>query len=186
MKARKQAMIWAAVSGLTLVLALNGCSPVISKSVSKEAERKLSFAEIREDPDLHLGKVVVLGGTVVAAEARQDETVLEVQQRRLGGTLEPRDGDGKTGGIFLAVFPGPLDPDEYHKGRRITVGGQIEGKELVTSGQQDEVYPVIRVMDSRLFDSCGDGHYAYTFYRDYSGGMKSPYHKAHHYNYRCR
>ena len=63
MKTRKQAMIWAAVSGLALVLTLNGCHP-ISKSVSKEADRNLSFAEIRENPDQHLGKVVVLGGTV--------------------------------------------------------------------------------------------------------------------------
>ena len=148
--------------------------------------RGVSFDEIRDNPDQHLGKVVVLGGTIIRTEAKENETLMEVQQKTLSGTMEPRDGDDKTGGSFLVVFPGPLDPDEYHKGRRITVGGQIEGKELVTSGQQDEVYPVIRVMDSRLFDSCGDGHYAYTFYRDYSGGMKSPYHKAHHYNYRCR
>jgi outer membrane lipoprotein len=185
MNTRKQGMIWAAVSGLALVLTLNGCHP-ISKSVTKEAENNLTFAEIRENPDQHLGKVVVLGGTVIRTEARNDETVLEVQQKRLSGTMEPRDGDDKTGGRFLAVFPGPLDSAEYSEGRRITVGGQIEGKELMTSGEQDEVHPVIRVMDSRLWDSCGEGLYAYTFYKDYYGGTKSPYHKAHFYNYRCR
>jgi starvation-inducible outer membrane lipoprotein len=60
--------------------------------------------------------------------------------------VEPGDGDDKTGGRFLAVFPGPSDPAEYTKGRRITAGGQIEGKERMTSGEQDEVCPVIRVM----------------------------------------
>lgn len=184
MKTRKQAMFWTAVLGLSLALTLNGCHP-ISKSVSKEAERDLSFAEIRENPDQHLGKTVVLGGTIIRTETRQDETVVEVQQHKLGGTLEPREGD-RTGGRFLAVFPGPLDPAEYEKGRRITVGGRIEGKELVTSEQQDEVNPVIRAMDSRLWATCGDGYYAYSFYRDYSGGVKSPYHKAHYYNYRCQ
>lgn len=185
MNTRKQAMFCAAVLGLALVLALSGCHP-ISRTVTKEAERNLSFAEIRENPDQHLGKVVVLGGTVITTDVRQDDTVMEVQQQRLGGTLEPRDGTEKTGGRFLVLFPGQLDPAEYQMGRRITVGGQIEGKELVNSGEQIEIYPVIRAMDSRLWDSCGDGHYAYSFYRDYSGGTKSTYHKAHYYNYRCR
>ena len=184
MNTRKQAMFLTAVLGLSLALALNGCHP-ISRSVTKEAEHNLSFAEIRENPDQYRGKTVVLGGTVIRTETRQDETVIEVRQMKLGGTLEPRDGE-KTGGRFLAVFPGALDPAEYTEGRRITVGGEIEGREWITSGEQEEAYPVIRAMDSRLWDSCGDGHYAYTFYRDYSGGVKSPYHKAHSYNYRCR
>jgi outer membrane lipoprotein len=186
MNTRKQAMFCATVLGLALVLTLSGCHPTISKSVTKQAERNLSFAEIRENPDQHLGKVVVLGGTVIRTETRQDETVMEVQEKRLGGTMEPRDGDDKTGGRFLVVFPGPLDPAEYTKGRRITVGGQIEGKERMTSGEQDEAYPVIRAMDSRLWDTCGDGLYAYSYYKDYYGGMKSTYHKSHVYAYRCR
>jgi starvation-inducible outer membrane lipoprotein len=99
--------------------------------------------------------------------------------------MEPREGD-QTGGKFFALFPGSLDPKEYEKGKRITVGGKIEGQERIASGQQTEAYPVIRAMDSRLWDSCGDGHYAYSFYKDYYGGTKSPYHKAHNYNYRCQ
>jgi outer membrane lipoprotein len=185
MNTRKQALFCATVLAVALVLALSGCHP-ISRTVTKEAERNLSFAEIQEDPDQHLGKVVVLGGTVVRTETRQDETVMEVQEKRLNGTMEPRDGDDRTGGRFLVLFPGPLDPAEYTRGRRITVGGQIEGKERITSGGQDEVYPVIRAMDSRLWDTCGDGLYAYSYYRDYYGGAKSTYHKAHYYNYRCR
>ena len=134
MNTRKQAMFLTAVLGLSLALALNGCHP-ISRSVTKEAERNLSFAEIRENPDQYSGKTVVLGGTVIRTETRQDETVVEVRQMRLGGTLEPQEGD-KTGGRFLAVFPGPLDPAEYTEGRRITVGVEIEGREWITSGEQ--------------------------------------------------
>ena len=184
MKTKRKELFFAGIFGLALVLTLNGCHP-ISKSVTKEAERNLSFSEIRENPDQYRGKVVVLGGTILTTNKRQDETVVEVRQMTLGGTLEPREGD-KTGGRFLAVFPGPLDPAEYTEGRRITVGGEIEGGEWITVGEQEEAYPVIRAMDSRLWDSCGDGSYAYTFYRDYAGGVKSPYHKAHFYNYRCR
>mgnify|MGYP001826760689 FL=1 len=153
--------------------------------MTKEAERNLSFAEIRVHPDQYRGKTGVLGGTVLWTVARQDETGVEVRQFRLAGTLEPREG-GVSGGRFLAVFPGALDSAEYAEGRRITVGGEIEGREWITAGEQEEAYPVIRAMDSRLWDSCGDGSYAYTFYRDYAGGVKSPYHKAHFYNYRCR
>jgi outer membrane lipoprotein len=184
MNKERKAMRIAAVSCLSLLLTLNACHP-ISKSVSDKAEPNLSFSELREDPDQHIGKVVVLGGTVVRTEDRQAHSVLVVQQKRLGVTMEPRAG-GPSGGRFLVVFPSLLDLDEYHRGRMITVGGQIEGAKRMSSGEQEDVYPVIRAMDSRLWETCGKGHYAYSFYKDYWGGTKSPYHKAHNYAHRCR
>ena len=185
MKTKNQAVVYAAFFGLTIALAATGCHP-ISPSVIQEADQSLSFAEIRDNPDQYRGKVVVFGGTVVSTETRQNETLVEVQQKRLGAGMEPRDGDQKTGGRFLAVFPGTLDPAEYTRGRRITVGGEIEGRTWVTSGEKEMGYPLIRAMDSRLYDTCGQGLYAYSFYKDYYGGTKSPYHKPHLYNYRCR
>lgn len=185
MKTRTQAVIWAALLGLAMALTATGCHP-ISQSVTKKADRSLSFEEIRDNPDQHRGTVVILGGTVIRTETRQNETLVEVQQKRLGVSMEPRDGDDKTGGRFLARFPGTLDPAEYTRGRRITVGGEIEGRAWVSSGEQEVAYPLIRAMDSRLYDTCGEGLYAYSFYKDYYGGLKSPYHKPHNYAHRCR
>ena len=188
MNATKKPTMWAALLGLFIVYTLTGCNH-ISSSAPKNSDRSLSLTEIRENPDQHLGKVVLLGGTIVRTEDRRDETVVEVRQKRLGLFMEPRDGvrnEGKTQGRFLVFFPGPLDPTLYHEGKRITVAGQIEGKEMMKLEQGDYLYPVIRAEDSHLWTSCGKDYYPHSFYYDYYGGTKSPYHRAHNYGHRCR
>jgi len=187
MNATKRPTVWAAVLSLFIVYTLTGCNHH-SSSVQRDADRNLSLTEIRENPDQHLGKVVLLGGTIVKTEDRQDEMVVEVEQKRLGLFMEPRDGvrnEGKTEGRFLVVFPGPLDPTLYHEGKRITVAGQIEGNEMKKLEEEDYLYPVIRAKDSHLWTSCGNGYYPHSFYSDYYGGNKSPFHRAHHYGHRC-
>jgi outer membrane lipoprotein len=187
MNATKKPTMWAALLGVFIVYTLTGCNQ-ISSSVKEDADPSLTFAEIRDNPDQHLGKEVLLGGTIVKTEDRQDKTVVEVQQKRLGLFMEPRDGlrkEAKTKGRFLVVFPGSLDSTLYQEGKRITVTGQVEGKEMGKLEQGDYLYPVIRARDSHVWTSCGEGYYPHSFYSDYYGGYKSPFHRAHHYGHRC-
>ncbi len=183
MRKKTRTMSRATLLGLALILVITGCNP-IPRSVTKEADLDLSFTEIREVPEQHLGTVVLLGGTIVGAESRQGETFVEVQEEQLGMSTEPRAG-GRTGGRFLAVFEGPLDPTEYKEGRRITIAGTIQGKGIRPSGPEDHVYPVIRAEDSFLWAYCGDDYYPYSFYYYYFGNNRPPFHRAHYYSYRC-
>jgi outer membrane lipoprotein len=162
----------AAMFGISMALALTGCHP-ISKSVRKEIDRDLPFAELRKDPDTYKGKIVILGGTIIKTEDRQEETWIEVHQKRLGIMAEPKDG-GETGGRFLIVYAGLLDPKTYEEGRSITVAGEVLGKKVKkpSDSEEDYLYPVVRARDIHLWPE-----YSYR-YDPYSThfGFYYPYH----------
>lgn len=177
--AARRIILVAAIWSLCLALTSTGCHP-ISKSVREEADQDLPFAALRHDPDKYRGTTVLLGGTIVRTEDRQKETLVEVHQKRLGMYSEPRK-EGETGGRFLVVYPGLLDPSIYREGRRITVGGEVVGKEVKkpNDSEEDYLYPVVRAQDIHLWSDDGYGYYPYSIHYRYGYGG---YH-LHHYHY---
>lgn len=132
-----------------LILLVSGCA-VMSKELRTEAEKDLSFEEVFKDPDLHKGKVVIWGGTIVDSKNTKDGTLLEVLQKPLDLVGEPRDVD-QSGGRFLALYEGFLDIAIYTKGREITVGGLVQGKRVMPLGEIRYTYPVILVKEIHLW-----------------------------------
>lgn len=127
-----------------------GCAPVISKSLIKASEPKVVFEQLRSAPTEHLGKTVVLGGTVISVRHEDTGTVVEILQRPLGWRLRPELND-ETGGRFLARFGKVVPETSLERHRRITLAGTVMDQETRPLDQTTYTYPVIRVEEYHLW-----------------------------------
>ncbi len=125
-----------------LAILLSACSPAISKQVLREANRSITFQDLQKDPDRYAGQVVVEGGQILSATAREGDTWVEVLQQPLDWRNRPQDTDVSYG-RFLARLPGPPDPSLYAVGQKITVAGQVQGKRVQPIGMTQYTYPVL-------------------------------------------
>ncbi len=123
-------------------LLVTGCTPVISKPVLNSADRSIAFQDLQAHPEQFVGKTVVVGGQIVTATVKEDETWIEVVQKALDRDLKPEETD-RSQGRFIIVFKGFVDPAIYAAGRQITVAGEVQGKKVLPLNQIKYTYPVI-------------------------------------------
>ncbi len=122
---------------------LSACGPrVIPKELRNKVDRGLSFDAVYADPTLHRGKMMLVGGEIIAIHNKKDVTEIEVLQKPLGGDHHPLSVD-QSAGRFVYTYPGFLDPSIYKGGRRITVIGQVTGVQSKTVGEAEVVYLVL-------------------------------------------
>jgi len=136
---------------LLMVLTLfSGCAHVISQATLDEADRDITFTELRQDPSRFRGSTVILGGVIVKTVPEKSGTLLEVYQTRTDRWDEPVDVD-RSGGRFLAYYPGFLDGEIWSRGRKVTVAGKVEGEKTGRLGEIDYRYPYLRVREIHLW-----------------------------------
>jgi outer membrane lipoprotein len=131
------------------VLLLNGCARVISQPVLQQVDETLTYRTLAADPQAYVGKMVLLGGTIVQAVPRTGETEIEVVQKDLDSSGEPRLTDDSAG-RFLVVVDRFLDPAIYKAGRDLTVAGRVTGALVRRIGEIDYRYPVVAAMELHL------------------------------------
>jgi outer membrane lipoprotein len=132
-----------------LAVSLAACSP-LSKEIRREAASSPPFAEIQKDPDKYRGTVVIWGGLIIDTANRETSVVLKVMQTALDFEQRPTDLD-RSEGRFIVIVDRFLDPVIFKKGREITVGGEITGKEIHPIGGVQYVYPVVRARELKLW-----------------------------------
>ena len=137
---------------LIAALFISGCGPVISQQVRKEADQAIGFEGLLENPDAYRGRTVLQGGEIIEARNLPENTLIFVLQRPLGIRDEPALDKG-SGGRFLVIAPGFLDPAIYRPGRKVTVAGVVEGKEAHPLGEVQYTYPVISKRELYLWPS---------------------------------
>ncbi len=125
-----------------IVITLMGCAPVLSDRFLQEANLSISFQEILNDPNLYKGKLVVLGGRIITATAKNEETWIEVLQQPLDRQYRPESSDVSYG-RFLIILKGVVDPVIYASGRRITISGEVTGNIVMPIQELPYTYPVI-------------------------------------------
>ncbi len=140
-------LIW-----LIAVFFLSGCGPVISQEVRKEADQLIGFGELLANPDAYQGRTVLLGGEIIETRNLPENTMIFFLQRPLGPRDEPA-VDKESGGRFLVISTGFLDPAIYRPGRRVTIAGAVEGKETHPLGEVQYAYPVIKKRELYLWPS---------------------------------
>ncbi len=145
-------MIMRTVSTLTLfsLAVLTACAP-ISQDIRKQAEASAPFAEIQKDPDRFRGTVVVWGGVIVETTNLKESTAIKVMQTSLDFQERPTDVD-RSEGRFIIRVDRFLDPDIFKKGRQVTVGGEIVGRETQPIGEIQYSYPVVQAKELRLWE----------------------------------
>ncbi len=139
--------IWFLVGVMVL---LSACASVISKQGLREADSKITFQVLLQDPDRQKGKVVLLGGEIITTTVKEGETWVEVLQKPLDSDQKPEDTDVSYG-RFLVHFRDFRDPAIYAGGRQITVLGQVQGKKVMPLKEMDYTYPVLIPRESYLW-----------------------------------
>ena len=135
---------------ICFVVFMGGCFYPISKSIRKEIDYRVTFAELRQNPEACIGKVVLVGGGIVTIVNQQEGTLLEVLQKRLDRWQRPCKEDTSQG-RFLVLVSEFLDPAIYREGREITVAGEVTGKKIQRLGDIDYLYPLIRAKELYLW-----------------------------------
>jgi outer membrane lipoprotein len=133
-----------------LMLWLNGCAPVISPEILKQIDPNVTFSALVADPERYMGRTVLLGGTIVQTVPKTGETEIEVVQKDLLSSGEPRLTD-KSEGRFLVVVERFLDPAIYRPDRGLTVAGKVQGAVVRPIGEINYRYPVIAALELHLW-----------------------------------
>ncbi len=137
---------------LLALLLTSGCAPVISQKTLESVDRGIRFSDLVKEPDKYRGQKVVLGGTIVSIENREEKTEIEVLEQPLNYQLKPTDPE-RSEGRFIAVFEGFKDPALYSRNRRITVAGVFKGVVKRKLGEMDYSYPVVEPQEHYLWRS---------------------------------
>jgi len=127
-----------------------GCAPPFSKTLLDKVETKLAFSELFKAPENHIGKMVMVGGTIVDVKNLKEGTQIEVLQKPLDGEGRPEMTD-ETGGRFLFVSQTYLDAAVYHRGRSISIIGEVTGSKVQPLGEIDYRYPVLTARELHLW-----------------------------------
>lgn len=142
---------------IVLLLLLVGCAHPISKGFRNQVDPALSFSQIQQSPNDHVGKKVVLGGTIVKTRNLENVTEIEVVEKNLDCFGYPSSGDTSRG-RFLFRKQGYLEAEIYTKGRMVTGGGTVVETK---SGKIEDVeyeFPVIEVEELKLWDAPYPGY----------------------------
>ena len=139
---------------ILLVIALffsAACAPAVSRESMELVDPEITFEEVIQAPDRHIGRYLLLSGAIVSVRTHNgDGSELEVVQH-------PSDHRGRitaadrSGGRFILKDDTFRDPNIYRPGRLITVVGKVEGSRTGRIGEFDYLYPVLTVHELRLW-----------------------------------
>jgi outer membrane lipoprotein len=136
---------------ITVVLVMQGCSYAISSAMADKADKKITFAKLRADPDSFKGKIVILGGTIDQVTNLKQGGLIEVVQKDLDYWGKPR-RTKTTGGRFLVLYPRYLNPLVYEPGRDITVAAEVEGTSSNALEDRDYGYVIVISKELKLWE----------------------------------
>ena len=136
---------------IALLILLNGCSHVISRTNLEKIDRSVSLEQLMKAPEKYVGKIVLLGGEIVNAVNRKEGTYLEVLQKEVDSYGRPLESD-KTRGRFLIIYEGYLDSAIFSRGRPLTVAGEVRGVKKQPLGEIEYKYPLIKALEMHLLD----------------------------------
>lgn len=132
------------------VIIIAGCAPPFPKELLDKVERNVPFDALQKEPERFLGKLLMVGGTIVDTKNLKEGTQVEVLQKPLDGGGRPALTD-ETGGRFLAVTRTYLDAAVYHRGRSVTIIGEVAGSKAQPLGEIEYRYPVITAKELHLW-----------------------------------
>ena len=127
-----------------------GCAPPFSKTLLDRVEKNLTFSDLNKAPESHAGKIMMVGGTIVDTKNLKEGTQIEVLQRPLDDEGQPAQTD-ETGGRFLVVTSQFLDGAVYHRGRSVTIIGEVTGTKAQPLGEIEYRYPVLTAKELHLW-----------------------------------
>ena len=126
------------------------CTYPISENLRREAQKDLSFSMVLQDPMAYRGTIVIWGGRIIKTINRKQGTEILVLQIPLDWRERPEEDDSSRG-RFIAKSLGYLDAAVYTAGRKITVAGEVAGKETLPVDEIQYPYPVVMIKEIHLW-----------------------------------
>ena len=163
-----------------------GCVHPISEHFRQSVDETLTFSMLIGSPDVHRGKTVMLGGTIVQTRNLPEGSEVEVVQRELGSMGYPYGGD-KSGGRFIFFHPTFLEPEVFAKGREITGVGRVTGSKTGKVGSADYRFPIVEAQQLHLWEPVERYPYYYPYYWEpfYNPYYYSPHRRFYRHHYPC-
>ena len=164
----------------TLVAVMAGCASNIPELIRKGPAAEIGIPEVQLNPKSFTGSRVRWGGNIVSVENFKTYTLVEVLGRPLSEQGKP-DVGSRSKGRFLAKLSGFLDPEEYPKGRLLSVTGTLSANIRKPIGKYLYDYPVIEAEARYLWPEEEPYYPPYPYYRDpffhpwYPYGYRYPY-----------
>ncbi len=112
------------------------------------------------------GSTVRWGGEIIETRPGKDETCFEILARPLDAMARPMLGDTAQQGRFIGCARGFYDPEEYAKGRELTVTGRLQSPVQGKIGEYDYRYPRVQIDTLHLWPLRIKGYDAPPYYRD--------------------
>ena len=163
--------------GLFLFL-ISGCAYPISKELRQEASKELTFSMVLQNPTAYIGSIIIWGGKIIETQNVAGGSKIIVLETPLDYQEMP-EAEKYSQGRFIAKSSTFLDPEVYKKGKKITVAGEIIGKETKALGKTGYTYPVVMIKQMHVWKKYR-AYYAYPpsyYYGPYYGpyGSYGPY-----------
>ncbi len=162
-----------AIRGLVLavaLVALSGCATYpISKNLREQA-KPLTLAQVSTNLAAYTGTVVIWGGRVI--QTVNDTNGGSIYVLKLPLTRDGRPQfHGVSTGRFIARSKGYVDPEEFRRGRLITVAGKVEGAVKEPVQKIEYTYPVVSIDELHLWHFVPEPYY---YYPDWYWGWYGP------------
>ncbi|MGV7228993.1 MAG: Slp family lipoprotein [Nitrospirales bacterium] len=164
---------------LALLMFGPGCTSgpeVVPEAFKANIDSTVTFPMVREEPTVHQGTMVLLGGEVLTAKRLKEGTRLEILQLPLDGSEEPvLDRAASQGRFFAFESSSFLDPATLPPNTRITLVGEITGATRDNLDEMEYRYPMVTIKHLHVWpelepDQPGDSGLSYGIFGGGSTG----------------
>jgi outer membrane lipoprotein len=140
------------------LLGASSCAYPISAELRREVSEGITFPMVLKNPTAYVGKTVLWGGEIIETVNVRGGTEITVLDTPLNYRERP-ENSLYSRGRFIAKSSEFLDPAVYKRGKKITVAGEIAGKEIKPLGKTEYAYPVVMVRQLHLWRGVHYGGY---------------------------
>jgi outer membrane lipoprotein len=127
-----------------------GCAYPISKELRQEATKEVTFSMVLQNPTAYVGVIVLWGGEIIETVSVQGGSEIIVLETPLDYQGMPQSGRYSRG-RFIAKSSKFLDPAIYKEEEKITLAGEIIGKQTRPLGDTEYTYPVVMIKQLHLW-----------------------------------
>jgi starvation-inducible outer membrane lipoprotein len=148
------------IVALALFSGLEACAPIPKKFI-KQAEPGVTLTALVNSPQAYRGKVVILGGVIVAKEERAKYVWLLVKNRPLDADYVPHmpnsPDEPESSNYWVRLSPQTL-PKSYKNWSRLTVVGRVSDEPPLQHERGTGKEPVLAAMYLRGWGSSMGGY----------------------------
>ena len=126
-------------------------SELVTQEMEPQIARDIPFESLKAEPDKFKGRLVVLGGKVLAARRLKEGTQIEVLQLPLDGADAPIMTLPQSKGRFLAYQEAFLDPATLPAGTAVSMIAEVTGSRTQALDEVDYTYATLKIRTLKVW-----------------------------------